>query len=145
MNMTDSTTHTCQICKAKDDVIKAKDDLIAAKDDAIAQKDQALKSERELREQLQRQLKSATAGGKEITSFSIPTSFCLVFCVCLVYLASFLEEDVNTTLSFPAFFSTKPQKRYLRQRRIRIRDLHDKKKKKKKRQKQQQQRSLLPK
>jgi len=79
MNMTDSTTHTCQICKAKDDVIKAKDDLIAAKDDAIAQKDQALKSERELREQLQRQLKSATAGGKEITSFSIPTSFLCLF------------------------------------------------------------------
>ncbi|GJJ73440.1 hypothetical protein EMPS_05798 [Entomortierella parvispora] len=65
MDMADSTrnnTHTCQICQAKDEVIKAKDAVIAAKDDAIAQKDQALKGERELREQLQKQLKMATTG-----------------------------------------------------------------------------------
>ncbi|KAF9404919.1 hypothetical protein BGZ94_003876 [Podila epigama] len=59
----------CQIClsknqqiQAKDEVIRAKDAVIAAKDDAIAQKDLALKAERELREQLQKQLKLATAG-----------------------------------------------------------------------------------
>ncbi|KAF9179204.1 hypothetical protein BGZ51_007156 [Haplosporangium sp. Z 767] len=59
----------CQIClsknqqiMAKDEVIRAKDALIAAKDDAIAQKDLALKAERELREQLQKQLKIASAG-----------------------------------------------------------------------------------
>ncbi|KAG0341738.1 hypothetical protein BG004_005927 [Podila humilis] len=59
----------CQICisknqqiQAKDEVIRAKDAVIAAKDDAILQKDLALKAERELREQLQRQLKLATAG-----------------------------------------------------------------------------------
>ncbi|KAK3835795.1 MAG: hypothetical protein JOS17DRAFT_519178 [Linnemannia elongata] len=59
----------CLICQskdqqiqAKDEVIRAKDAVIAAKDDAIAQKDQALKAERELREQLQKQLKLASAG-----------------------------------------------------------------------------------
>jgi hypothetical protein len=62
----------CLICQsknqqiqAKDEVIRAKDAVIAAKDDAIAQKDQALKAERELREQLQKQLKLASAGGKQ--------------------------------------------------------------------------------
>ncbi|KAF9987213.1 hypothetical protein BGZ75_000931 [Mortierella antarctica] len=45
---------------AKDEVIRAKDDVIAAKDDAIAQKDLAL---RELRERLQRQLKTAASTG----------------------------------------------------------------------------------
>ncbi|KAG9070201.1 hypothetical protein KI688_009533 [Linnemannia hyalina] len=61
----------CLICQskdqqiqAKDEVIRAKDAVIAAKDDAIAQKDQALKAERELREQLQKQLKLASAGVK---------------------------------------------------------------------------------
>ncbi|KAG0247926.1 hypothetical protein BG011_000726 [Mortierella polycephala] len=64
----DSST-ACQICLsknqqilAKDEVIRAKDALIAAKDDAIAQMDLALKAERELREQLQRQLKIASTG-----------------------------------------------------------------------------------
>ncbi|KAF9997057.1 hypothetical protein BGZ80_003669 [Entomortierella chlamydospora] len=58
----------CQICLskdqqilAKDEVIRAKDAVIAAKDYALAQKDQALKVERELREQLQKQLKIASA------------------------------------------------------------------------------------
>lgn len=62
----------CLICQsknqqiqAKDEVIRAKDAVIAAKDDAIAQKDLALKAERELREQLQKQLKLASAGGKQ--------------------------------------------------------------------------------
>ncbi|KAF9947414.1 hypothetical protein BGZ72_010579, partial [Mortierella alpina] len=60
---------SCMICQskdqqisAKDEVIRAKDALIAAKDDAIAQKDLALKAERELRERLQRQLKTASTG-----------------------------------------------------------------------------------
>ncbi|KAG0227423.1 hypothetical protein BGW41_003826 [Actinomortierella wolfii] len=59
----------CQLCisknqqiLAKDEVIRAKDAVIAAKDDALAQKDLALKAERDLREQLQRQLKIATQG-----------------------------------------------------------------------------------
>ncbi|KAF9094483.1 hypothetical protein BGX29_009478, partial [Mortierella sp. GBA35] len=80
MSMTTLTaTHDsgsgCLICQsknqqiqAKDEVIRAKDALIAAKDDAIAQKDQALKTERELREQLQRQLKMASAGVKAKTT-----------------------------------------------------------------------------
>ncbi|KAF9923530.1 hypothetical protein FBU30_006430 [Linnemannia zychae] len=60
----------CLICQsknqqiqAKDEVIRAKDAVIAAKDDAIAQKDQALKAERELREQLQKQLKLVSPAG----------------------------------------------------------------------------------
>ncbi|KAF9575642.1 hypothetical protein EC968_002205 [Mortierella alpina] len=64
----DSSTG-CMICQskdqqilAKDEVIRAKDDVIAAKDDALAQKDLALKAERELRERLQRQLKTASVG-----------------------------------------------------------------------------------
>ncbi|KAG0053335.1 hypothetical protein BGZ83_001300 [Gryganskiella cystojenkinii] len=69
--MTDSTHNNggCQICQSKnqqilvkDEVIRAKDAVIAAKDDTIAQKDQALKDARELLEQLQKQLKIATAG-----------------------------------------------------------------------------------
>ncbi|KAG0087045.1 hypothetical protein BGZ93_010129 [Podila epicladia] len=71
--MSTSSIHSgaagCQICLsknqqilAKDEVIRAKDAVIAAKDDAIAQKDSALKAERELREQLQKQLKLASAG-----------------------------------------------------------------------------------
>ncbi|KAG0377706.1 hypothetical protein BGX24_005594 [Mortierella sp. AD032] len=59
----------CLIChsknqqiQAKDEVIRAKDAVIAAKDDTIAQKDQALKDEREFREQLQKQLRLASAG-----------------------------------------------------------------------------------
>ncbi|KAG0212985.1 hypothetical protein BGX28_005226 [Mortierella sp. GBA30] len=71
--MTPAASHDggggCQICLskhqqilAKDEVIRAKDAVIAAKDDAIAQKDLALKAERELREQLQKQLKLATTG-----------------------------------------------------------------------------------
>ncbi|KAG0355756.1 hypothetical protein BG005_005277 [Podila minutissima] len=71
--MSTSSIHSgaagCQICLsknqqilAKDEVIRAKDAVIAAKDDAIAQKDLALKAERELREQLQKQLKIASAG-----------------------------------------------------------------------------------
>ncbi|KAF8934170.1 hypothetical protein BGZ47_010461 [Haplosporangium gracile] len=65
----------CLICQsknqqiqAKDEVIRAKDAVIAAKDDAIAQKDQALKAERELREQLQKQLKLASAGATKKAS-----------------------------------------------------------------------------
>ncbi|KAG0269522.1 hypothetical protein DFQ27_003210 [Actinomortierella ambigua] len=50
----------CQLCLAKDEIIRAKDAVIAAKDDAIVQKDLALKAEREIRDQLQRQLKLAT-------------------------------------------------------------------------------------
>ncbi|KAF9215543.1 hypothetical protein CPC16_010026 [Podila verticillata] len=71
--MSTSSIHSgaggCQICLsknqqilAKDEVIRAKDAVIAAKDDAIAQKDLALKAERELREQLQKQLKLASSG-----------------------------------------------------------------------------------
>ncbi|KAF9942336.1 hypothetical protein BGZ67_002058 [Mortierella alpina] len=53
---------------AKDEVIRAKDDVIAAKDDAIAQKDLAL---RELRERLQRQLKTAASTGEEKDALTI--------------------------------------------------------------------------
>ncbi|KAF9352613.1 hypothetical protein BGX26_009593 [Mortierella sp. AD094] len=67
----------CQICLsknqqilAKDEVIRAKDAVIAAKDDAIAQKDQALRAERELREQLQKQLKIASAGVSKKSSIA---------------------------------------------------------------------------
>ncbi|KAI8595610.1 hypothetical protein EDD21DRAFT_420488, partial [Dissophora ornata] len=71
--MTDTLNATryngCQICwskdqqiLAKDEVIRAKDAVIAAKDEAIAQKDLALKTERELREQLQKQLKLVNSG-----------------------------------------------------------------------------------
>lgn len=81
--MSTSSIHSgaagCQICLsknqqilAKDEVIRAKDAVIAAKDDAIAQKDMALKAERELREQLQKQLKLASAGGTKI-KFLPPT------------------------------------------------------------------------
>ncbi|KAF9110898.1 hypothetical protein BGX27_005737 [Mortierella sp. AM989] len=69
LTATHNASTGCQICMskdqqilAKDEVIRAKDALIAAKDDAIAQKDQALKNERELREQLQRQLKTVSVG-----------------------------------------------------------------------------------
>lgn len=72
----------CLICQsknqqiqAKDEVIRAKDAVIAAKDDAIAQKDLALKAERELREQLQKQLKLASAGGKQQKKLTIIASF----------------------------------------------------------------------
>ncbi|CAO3567450.1 unnamed protein product [Mortierella alpina] len=65
----DGSSTSCMICLskdqqilAKDEVIRAKDDVIAAKDDALAQKDLALKTERELRERLQRQLKTASTG-----------------------------------------------------------------------------------
>ncbi|KAF9967187.1 hypothetical protein BGZ70_010466 [Mortierella alpina] len=64
-----SSSTSCMICQSKDqqilakeEVIRAKDDVIAAKDDALAQKDLALKTERELRERLQRQLKTASTG-----------------------------------------------------------------------------------
>lgn len=78
--MSTSSIHSgaagCQICLsknqqilAKDEVIRAKDAVIAAKDDAIAQKDLALKAERELREQLQKQLKIASAGGTKMKKF----------------------------------------------------------------------------
>ncbi|KAF9438853.1 hypothetical protein BGZ76_003878 [Entomortierella beljakovae] len=67
----------CQICLsknqqilAKDEVIRAKDALIAAKDDTNAQKDLALKVEREMREQLQRQLKIVSNGVSKKSSMA---------------------------------------------------------------------------
>ncbi|KAG0324203.1 hypothetical protein BGZ99_002083 [Dissophora globulifera] len=72
-----NSSHGCPICLtknqqilAKDEVIRAKDAVIAAKDDAITQKDLALKTERELREQLQRQLKMATIGVSKKSSLA---------------------------------------------------------------------------
>ncbi|KAF9357543.1 hypothetical protein BGX26_003557 [Mortierella sp. AD094] len=69
MNVLISPHTTCPVCWSKDqqilaknEVIRAKDAVIAAKDEAIAQKDAALKAERELREYLQKQIKSATSG-----------------------------------------------------------------------------------
>ncbi|KAF8978480.1 hypothetical protein BGZ46_006415 [Entomortierella lignicola] len=66
---------TCLVCwskdqqiLAKDEVIRAKDAVIAAKDEAIAQKDAALKAERELRESLLKQIKSATSVSKKQSS-----------------------------------------------------------------------------
>ncbi|KAF9105054.1 hypothetical protein BGX27_009833 [Mortierella sp. AM989] len=68
MNTLISPHTTCPVCwsknqqiLAKDEVIRAKDAVIAAKDDAIAQKDADLKAERELREYLQKQIKSAAS------------------------------------------------------------------------------------
>ncbi|KAF9979256.1 hypothetical protein BGZ73_002524 [Actinomortierella ambigua] len=81
---TGSKQGPCQLCisknqqiMAKDEVIRAKDAVIAAKDDAILQKDLALKAEREIREQLQRQLKLATqAATKKAGTINVKSANC---------------------------------------------------------------------